>query len=73
MMSRELADITIELDDIEDVDWDAIEEYLQDHKIKYKIIKSDNQRTEVYYKNESDKWSDYWMNVGMDRARGYDI
>lgn len=70
MMSKELADITIELTDIEDVDWDAVEEYLQDHRIKYKVIKSVNQRTELTYESEAEKWSDYWINVGMDRARG---
>ena len=71
-MIRELADITILLEGIEDVDMDVLEEFLNDHKINYKVLKSENERTEDL-RTEDEKWSDYWMNVGMDRARGYDV
>lgn len=45
-MTRELADITIYFEGIEDVSWDVLEKFMQDHKIKYKVIKFENQRTE---------------------------
>jgi len=44
-MSREYADITIQFDDLEDVDFELIEEFLQDQKIKYEVIDAKNWRT----------------------------
>lgn len=45
-MVRELADITVYFEGIEDVDFDELEDYLSEHKVKYKVIKAENQRTE---------------------------
>ena len=45
-MSRELVDITLFLDGIEDMDWDTLEEFLNEHNIKYQVTKTENQRTE---------------------------
>lgn len=54
-MSRELADITIKLSDLEDVIFDEVIEYLEDQKIKYEVLNTENRRTEY---EEDDAWDE---------------
>ena len=63
-MSRELADITIKLSDLEDVVYDEVIEYLTDQKIKYEVLNVDNRRTEYeedYVWDEADIMNDKKM------------
>jgi len=57
-MSRELADITIQLNDLEDVVYDELIEFLEDQKIKYVVAKVENRRTE-YSEEEKDSHEEY--------------
>lgn len=68
-MIKEIADITIKLNGLEEVDFDVIEEFLQDKNINYQVVKVDNEQT-IDTREESDKWFDYEMQRGFDRARG---
>ncbi len=68
-MIKEVADITIKLNEVEEVDLDVIEEFLQDKKIKYEVIKFENEKT-IDTRSEEDKWFDYDMQRGFDEARG---
>lgn len=70
-MIKEVADITIKLHELEDVEFDAITEYLEDRGIKYKIVDFDNEHT-IDTRNEEDKLFDYEMQKGFDKARGED-
>lgn len=68
-MVKEVADITIKLNELEEVEFDAITEYLEDRGIKYQIIGFDNEQT-IDTRSEDDKWFDYDMQKGFDKARG---
>ena len=70
-MIKEVADITIKLKELEDVEFDAITEYLEDRGIKYQITGFDNEQT-IDTRSEYDKQFDYEMQKGFDRARGED-
>ena len=68
-MVKEVADITIKLNELEEVEFDAITEYLEDRGIKYQIVGFDNEQT-IDTRSEDDKWFDYDMQKGFDKARG---
>lgn len=69
-MIKEVADITIKLNGLEDVDFDVIEEFLQDKNVKYEVAKFDKYTIDT--RNEYDKQFDYEMQRGFDKARGED-
>lgn len=69
-MIKEVADITIKLKELEDVEFDVIEEFLQDKNIKYEVIKFEDYTIDT--RSEYDKQFDYEMQRGFDRARGED-
>ena len=61
-MSKDLADITIKFEDLEDVMFDVIIEFLEDQHIKYEITKVENQRIESLDEpDEYDIWHDKQM------------
>lgn len=66
---KEIADITIKLIDIEDVDFDVVTEFLEDNHINYEIVKTENLRS-IDLRSNEEKDIDYWINKGMDQARG---
>lgn len=70
-MIKEVADITIKLNGLEEVEFDVIEEFLQDKNIEYEIVKFENEQT-IDTRNEYDKQFDYEMQRGFDKARGED-
>ena len=59
---RDLADITIKFEDLEDVMFDVLEEFLQEQHIKYQVTKVENQRIEGDGKPDPfDEWHDRMM------------
>ena len=59
---RDLADITIKFKDLEDVDFDVLEEFLNDEHIKYEVIDVKNLRTEGDFEPDPyDEWHDRMM------------
>lgn len=69
-MIKEVADITIKLHGLEQVDFDVVEEFLQDKNIEYEVIKFEDYTIDT--RSEYDKWADYYMQRGFDKARGED-
>lgn len=67
-MIKEVADITIKLNGLEDIDFDVIEEFLQDKNIKYEVVKFEDYTIDT--RSEYDKQFDYDMQRGFDMARG---
>ncbi len=67
-MIKEVADITIKLNALEEVDFDVIEEFLQDKNIEYEVVKFEDYTIDT--RNECDKQFDYEMQKGFDKARG---
>jgi len=63
-MNKDLADITIKFEDLEDVMFDVIIEFLEDQHIKYEITKVENQRIKGLDElDEYDIWHDKQMMV----------
>lgn len=67
-MSRELADITIEFKELENVVFDEIIEFLEDQNIKYEV-KAKNQYTqyEEYEPGFMEKWKEWKEREMCDR------
>lgn len=66
-MSRELADITIQFKELEDVVYDEIIEYLEEQHIKYEVVKVENRITE-YVEEEPDyheTYENYMLEQGV--------
>lgn len=57
-MSRELADITIKFNELEDVVYDELIEFLEDNKIKYDVVKVENRITD--YVEEEPSFMEIW-------------
>lgn len=64
---RELADITIQFKELEDVVYDEIIEYLEEQHIKYEVTKVENRITE-YVEEEPDyheAYENYMLEQGV--------
>ena len=70
-MIEEYYNTTLKISKIDEAIYTKLIDFLEENKINYK--EEDFEDVFVDNRSEADKWQDYWMNVGMDRARGYDV
>lgn len=63
---KDLADITIRFEDLEDVMFDVLVEFLEDEHIKYEVVKVENQRIEG---NGEPDMFDIWHDRVMENDR----
>lgn len=70
-MIEEYYNLTLKISKIDESVYTKLIDFLEENKINYK--EEDFEEVVVDNRSEADKWQDYWMNVGMDRARGYDV
>ncbi len=68
-MVKEVADVTIKIKSLEETDFDVITEFLQDNKYEYEVVEVGNEQI-IDTRSEQDKWFDYEMQRGFDKARG---
>jgi len=70
-MIEEYYNLTLKISKIDESVYTKLIDFLEENKINYK--EEDSEEVVVDNRSEADKWQDYWMDVGMDRARGYDV
>lgn len=70
-MIEEYYNVTLKISKIDESVYTKLIDFLEENKINYK--EEDSEEVVVDNRSEADKWQDYWMDVGMDRARGYDV
>ena len=70
-MIEEYYNVKLKISKIDESVYTKLIDFLEENKINYK--EEDFEEMVVDNRNEVDKWQDYWINVGMDRARGYDV
>lgn len=70
-MIEEYYNVTLKISKIDESVYSKLIDFLEENKIDYK--EEDSEEVVVDNRSEADKWQDYWMDVGMDRARGYDV
>lgn len=62
--------VTLDFKNLDESVYIKLLDFMEENKINYE--ESNYEEYEEDNRSEADKWQDYWINVGMDRARGYD-